>query len=68
MHGFSFNIREEKRLYRYFIPCGLTDRETTFLQTCLSGQVPDMNTVKKAVLKAFASIFGVIFSNGKDRL
>ena len=31
MHGFSFNIMEDKRLYRHFIPCGLTDRETTFL-------------------------------------
>jgi len=68
MHGFSFNVLEDRRLYRYFIPCGLTDRETTFLQTCLSGQTPDMNAVKKAVLKAFAGIFGVIFSDKKDYL
>jgi len=68
MHGFSFNIREDNRLYRYFIPCGLTDRETTFLQTCLSGQVPDMKTVKEVVLMAFSSVFGVTFSDEKDCL
>ena len=68
MHGFSFNIREDKRLYEYFIPCGLTDRKTTFLQTCLSGQAPDMKTVKEAVLRAFSSIFGVTFSDEKDCL
>lgn len=68
MHGFSFNILEDNRLYRYFIPCGLTDRETTFLQTCLFGQAPDMKTVKKAVLRAFSGIFRVTFSDEKDCL
>jgi lipoyl(octanoyl) transferase len=66
MHGFSLNIRENKRLYQYFIPCGLTDRETAFLQTCLLGQAPEMNAVKGAVLKAFSCIFGVTFSNKED--
>lgn len=66
MHGFSLNVREDSRLYRYFIPCGLADRETTFLQTCLSGQAPEMNAVKKAVLMAFSCIFGVTFADEKD--
>jgi len=68
MHGFSLNVLEDKRLYQYFIPCGLTDRETTSLQTCLSGQAPEMKTVKKAVLRAFPGIFGVTFSDEKDCL
>lgn len=68
MHGFSFNIREDNRLYRYFIPCGLADRETTFLQTCLSGWSPDMKTVKEVTLRAFSGIIGVTFSDEKDCL
>jgi lipoyl(octanoyl) transferase len=68
MHGFSFNILEDNRLYRYFIPCGLTDRETTFLQTCLSGQAPDMKAVKKAALRAFSGIFGVTFCDKNEHL
>jgi lipoate-protein ligase B len=69
MHGFSLNIMEDYRIYRYLIPCGLTNREITFLQTCLSGTAPDMQAVKKAVLKAFGRIFGVKFRRDvKERL
>jgi lipoyl(octanoyl) transferase len=68
MHGFSLNIREDRSLYAYFVPCGLTDRETTFLQTCLSGPLPEMKVVKEAVLRSFSCIFGVTFTVEKDGL
>lgn len=32
LHGFSFNIRENREIYSFFIPCGISDRGVTALE------------------------------------
>ena len=60
MHGFSFNVLEDWSLYSLFIPCGITDKGITFLESCLSPEHPlDVKIVKERVLHHFGRIFSI---------
>ena len=59
MHGISLNVFEEKGLYDYFVPCGITDRGIEFLERIAPEEIKvSMNGVKRMFLTYFTSIFG----------
>lgn len=59
MHGISLNVFEEKGLYDYFVPCGITDRGIEYLERKAPEEVKvSMEGVKRMFLTYFTSIFG----------
>jgi len=62
-HGFAVNIKENWDYSTYFVPCGIKDKGTTFLETHSgSPRELDMEKIKIAVLKHFSKVFGVLIS------
>jgi len=58
MHGFSLNILENKDFYSLFVPCGIKNKEITFLESCLDlPEKPDMTSIKDLLLKNTCDIF-----------
>ncbi len=58
LHGISLNVREDLRLYRMFVPCGIRDKGVTFLEkVCPSGFPISMESVKASFLTHFARAF-----------
>lgn len=58
MHGFSFNVVEDWNLYSLFIPCGITDRGITFLESCVGPDMKlHMGMIRERVLHHFSDIF-----------
>ena len=58
MHGFSMNIIENKDLYSMFVPCGITNKGVTFLESYLDlPEKLDMTSIKDLLLKNTCEIF-----------
>lgn len=69
MHGFSINIIENWPLFSCFIPCGIRNRETTFLQSCsVSPMDIGMGKIKQAVIKHFSKVFATPISGFFSKL
>ncbi|MFW5827427.1 MAG: lipoyl(octanoyl) transferase LipB [Alkalispirochaeta sp.] len=56
-HGFAFNVHTDLSHFDWIIPCGITDRGQTSVEQ-LTGDAPDMETVKEGVSRTFAELFG----------
>ncbi len=68
LHGVSLNVREDLRLYRLFVPCGIRDKGVTFLEkVCRSGFAVSMESVKKSFLTHFARAFNEEVPDLMDR-
>ncbi|TFG37833.1 MAG: lipoyl(octanoyl) transferase LipB [Syntrophobacterales bacterium] len=66
MHGFSFNIMEDWSLYSLFVPCGITNKGITFLESCLdAGTAIDMSAVKERILFHLSGVFRKDISKGE---
>lgn len=61
MHGFSLNINPDMSYFRMINPCGITDRPVVSM--CELGVRVSFDEVCVTLLKQFADIFGVIFTN-----
>lgn len=59
MHGFGFNINTDLTYFSHIVPCGITDKAVTSLQTEL-GQEIDQNEVKKRIVIHFEKVFDVV--------
>ncbi|MBW2637559.1 MAG: lipoyl(octanoyl) transferase LipB [Deltaproteobacteria bacterium] len=58
MHGLAFNVVEDWSLYSLFIPCGITDKGITFLESCVGPDTKfNMEIIKERVLHHFSDIF-----------
>ncbi|MCD6570040.1 MAG: lipoyl(octanoyl) transferase LipB [Deltaproteobacteria bacterium] len=58
MHGISMNIMEDSDLYSFFVPCGITDKGVTSLESCLGADTGiGMKMIKKRFLHHFSDIF-----------
>lgn len=60
MHGFAFNVNTNLSYFNNIIPCGISDKAVTSLQT-ETGNLLDMEEVKHHLLKHFAQVFDVKF-------
>lgn len=58
MHGFAFNVNADLKYFSNIIPCGITDKAVTSMQTEL-GRELDMEEVKRVLKGKFAQLFGV---------
>ncbi len=56
MHGFAFNVHSDISYFNQIIPCGISDKAVTSLHLEL-GVIPDMEEVKRKLLKHLADIF-----------
>lgn len=60
MHGLALNIKEDKTLYRLFVPCGIRNRGVTFLENVSgSGRMLDMDEIKSCLVHKFSKVFDV---------
>jgi len=58
MHGFAFNVVENWTLYSLFVPCGITDRGITSLESCIGPDAKfNMEMIRERVLRHFSDIF-----------
>lgn len=58
MHGFALNVVEDWSLYSLFIPCGITGKGITFLESCVGPNTKfNMAMIKERVLQHFSDIF-----------
>ncbi len=58
MHGLAFNVVEDWSLYSLFIPCGITDKGITFLESCVGPDTKfNMGMIRERVLHHFSDIF-----------
>ena len=62
MHGFALNVNTDLRYFENIIPCGIADKEVTSIERETGNKV-DFERVKTLTKAAFASIFGIYFTN-----
>jgi len=64
IHGLALNIKEDKTLYRLFVPCGIRDRDVTFLDNVSgSGRILDMAEIKLCLVQKFSEVFDVAIAS-----
>lgn len=56
MHGIAFNVATDMRHFQYIIPCGITDKGVTSLESELGRSVP-LDEVQEVVARAFGDVF-----------
>lgn len=56
MHGFAFNINTDLSLFNGIIPCGITDKAVTSLNSELKKEI-SLNEVKEKIIHHFSNIF-----------
>ncbi len=56
MHGFALNVNTDLSYFNHIVPCGITDKEVTTMQSELGAEV-DMNEVKQKLATHFAHHF-----------
>lgn len=61
-HGFAFNVNTDLSHFNLIVPCGITDRGVTSLQTLLGHPVP-MPEVEEALAAAFLDVFSLQMFN-----
>jgi len=61
MHGFAFNIQTDLQYFNHIIPCGITNKAVTSLETELGEKVP-LKKVKKQLNRHFSDLFGFEFT------
>jgi lipoyl(octanoyl) transferase len=59
-HGFALNVNNDLELFRFMVPCGISEYGVTSLAR--SGIEVGMDQVKTAFISQFQKIFGCIFS------
>ncbi len=59
MHGFALNVSTALSAFELIVPCGISDKQVTSLEREL-GKAPAMAEVERAVLSAFAEVFGAV--------
>lgn len=57
MHGLALNVQTDLHAFDLIIPCGIRDKGVSSMKQELSGQEPDMETIKQAIIRNFAQIF-----------
>jgi lipoyl(octanoyl) transferase len=55
-HGFALNVSTDLRQFDLIVPCGITDRGVTSLESLL-GHPPAMSAVESAVVEGVGSVF-----------
>ncbi len=55
-HGFAFNVSTDLDFFRLIVPCGISDRGVTSLETLL-GRAGDLAEVEARFVHHFASVF-----------
>lgn len=61
MHGLALNVNTDLSYFNFINPCGFTDRGVTSMQKELGHEV-DFHAVSKTMKDAFASLFGITYS------
>ena len=56
MHGFAFNINTDLELFRGIIPCGISDKAVTSLNSELNKEI-SINEVKEKIIHHFTNVF-----------
>ena len=56
MHGFALNVNTDLSYFNHIVPCGITDKEVTTMNSELGREV-DMNDVKEKLKAHFAHHF-----------
>ena len=57
MHGFALNVQTDLTKFDRIIPCGIFHKGVTSMQRVLGHNVP-VESVQKAIVDSFASVFG----------
>ena len=59
MHGFAFNVDLDLDLYRWIVPCGISDKPVTSLERLLApAPCPSLPAVAAALLEELTAVFG----------
>ncbi len=58
MHGFALNVHTDLKYFQHIVPCGISDKGVTSIQTLLGRPVP-MPDVEEELIRRFAEVFGV---------
>ncbi len=58
MHGFAFNINTDLSYFQHIIPCGISDRGVTSLESMLGRTIP-MDEVAARYVQAFETVFSL---------
>lgn len=56
MHGFAFNVNTDLTYFNHIVPCGITDKKVTSLQTEM-GHACELNEVKRILLQELCEVF-----------
>lgn len=56
MHGFAFNVNTDLSHYQWIVPCGITDKAVSSLQSLLGYEL-DLEIVNKQLVATFADVF-----------
>ncbi|MBM3447534.1 MAG: lipoyl(octanoyl) transferase LipB [Bacteroidetes bacterium] len=56
MHGFAFNVNTDLTYFNHIVPCGITDKKVTSLQTEI-GHTCELNEVKRILLQELCEVF-----------
>ena len=57
MHGFALNLAPDLALYRYIVPCGISEYGVSSVQE-LGGRAPGVETAAERALEALATVLG----------